>query len=129
MRVLCVFALATLAACSSQSPKDEAASAVVLAQSAAPAAQAAPAAAPTATTAAIAEDADEFKPPVGYKRKVEDGRILYCAKVVVLGSRFPKDECRTQAELEELEVQRASMRGEMGQKGAVCSGAAGCASN
>lgn len=126
MRVLCLFALAALAACSSQSAKDDAAPAVVMAQSAAPAA---PAVAPAATTAAVAEDADEFKPPAGYKRKVEDGRILYCAKVVVLGSRFPKDECRTQAELEELEVQRASMRGEMGQKGAVCSGSAGCASN
>jgi hypothetical protein len=118
MRVLCLFALATLAACSSQSPKDEAAPAVVLAEAAAPAA-----------TAAVSDDFDEFKPPAGYKRKVEDGRILYCAKVVVLGSRFPKDECRTQAELEEMEVQRASMRGEMGQKGAICSGAAGCSSN
>lgn len=123
MRFLCLLGVALLAACSAQSPREEAGSTPTLtASNIAPESPAATAA------AAPAEEADEFKPPPGYKRKVENGNIFYCAKVTVLGSRFPKDDCRTQAQLEDLEMQKANARGELEQRRAICSQAAGCAS-
>jgi len=98
-----------------------------------PAEAAEPAAAPTTTTAnetttaSIAPDANEpFKPPAGYRLKRVKGNEVYCTKVVVLGSRFPKEDCRTEAQLRDLEQQKASMRGEMVQRGRVCSGGGAC---
>lgn len=81
----------------------------------------------TATPAA--EDDKPFKPPQGYKAKRVNGEQVYCTKVVVLGSRFPKEDCRTQAQLRDLEAQKASMRGGMDQSNRVCASAAGCANN
>lgn len=119
MRFLCLLAASLLAACSSPAPREEAAPAPALAASNLPAQ------APVAASAQ--NEVDEFKPPAGYKRKVENGQIFYCAKVTVLGSRFPKDDCRTQAQLEDLEMQKANARGELEQRRAICSSAAGCA--
>jgi len=59
-----------------------------------------------------------------------NGDQVYCTKVVVLGSRFPKEDCRTEAQLRDMEAQKASMRTEMGQKGAVCASSNGaCGAN
>ena len=82
-----------------------------------------------AVPAAAGEAAAEFTPPPGYKRRVENGQVVYCAKIVVLGSRFPKDDCRTQPELEDLELRKAEQRGNFEQNRAVCTSAAGCANN
>jgi len=79
-----------------------------------------------ATAKAAAADDKPFKPPTGYRAKRVNGNQVYCMKVVVLGSRFPKEDCRTEAQLRDLEAQKASMRGEMGQKGAICSGQGAC---
>jgi hypothetical protein len=79
-----------------------------------------------ATTKDAVEEDKPFKPPTGYRAKRVNGNQVYCMKVVVLGSRFPKEDCRTEAQLRDLEAQKASMRGEMSQKGAVCSGAGAC---
>lgn len=54
------------------------------------------------------------------------GPNVYCNKIKVLGSRFPKDDCRTEAELRDLEQQRASARGEMDSRGRVCAGGGAC---
>jgi hypothetical protein len=77
------------------------------------------------TKAAVEED-KPFKPPTGYRAKRINGNQVYCTKVVVLGSRFPKEDCRTEAQLRDLEAQKASMRGEMDQKNKVCSGQGAC---
>ena len=61
------------------------------------------------------EDDKPFKPPAGYRAKRVNGDQVYCMKIVVLGSRFPKEDCRTEAQLRDLEAQRASMRNEMDQ--------------
>jgi hypothetical protein len=83
-----------------------------------------------ATAKAAAEDDKPFKPPTGYRAKRVNGSEVYCTKVVVLGSRFPKEDCRTEAQLRDLEAQKASMRGEMDQKGKVCASANGaCGAN
>ena len=79
-----------------------------------------------ATAKAAVEDDKPFKPPSGYRAKRVNGNQVYCTKVVVLGSRFPKEDCRTEAQLRDLEAQKASMRGEMDQKKMVCSGAGAC---
>lgn len=85
-------------------------------------------AAATETTAAVAEeDQKPFKPPTGYRPKRVNGNEVYCTKVVVLGSRFPKEDCRTEAQLRDLEAQKASMRNEMDQRNHQCTSAAGCA--
>jgi hypothetical protein len=80
------------------------------------------------STEATTKAADDkpFKPPTGYRAKRVNGNQVYCTKVVVLGSRFPKEDCRTEAQLRDLEAQKASMRGEMDQKNKVCSGQGAC---
>jgi hypothetical protein len=80
----------------------------------------------TETTKAAAETDKPFKPPTGYRAKRVNGNQVYCTKVVVLGSRFPKEDCRTEAQLRDLEAQKESMRGEMDQRNKVCSGAGAC---
>ena len=77
---------------------------------------------------AVQED-KPFKPPTGYRPKRVNGEQVYCTKVVVLGSRFPKEDCRTEAQLRDIEAQKASMRTEMDQIKHVCTSSAGCANN
>jgi hypothetical protein len=82
------------------------------------------------TTASAATDSSEpFKPPAGYRLKRVGGNEVYCTKVVVLGSRFAKEDCRTEAQLRDLEQQKASMRSEMDQRNRVCSGGGACGGN
>jgi len=121
MRMLGLIALALLSGCVSQPPVSESSPESSLA----PAAKVAVAdATPVAMSAG---EEKEFVPPPGYKERLEGGKRYYCAKITVLGSRFPKDDCRTQAELEEIEFQKGSMRGSMGQRSGTCTSAAGCA--
>ena len=72
-------------------------------------------------TTAKAETSDDrpFKPPAGYKSKRIDGRQVWCTKTVILGSKFPKEDCRTEAQLREIIRSRASMREELG-RGRAC---------
>ena len=95
---------------------------------AAPESSAAQPAAETETTAK-AETTDEkpFKPPAGYKAKRIDGRQVWCTKTVILGSKFPKEDCRTEAQLREIVRSRSTMREELG-RGRACSGG-GCSVN
>jgi hypothetical protein len=86
-----------------------------------PAAQ--PAAASDSATAAVAP-ADKqvaLKPPAGYKPKRINGEQVWCAKLVVLGSKFPKEDCRNEAQLRELIRTRESMRTDMESRSRTCS--------
>lgn len=121
MRIFILAAMVALAGCAAQPEVSDTKS---------PAASAPPLAPATASesTARIAEARTEaFNPPNGYKMRVEGQATVYCTKLVVLGSRFPKEDCRTQAELEDLALQREAMRGEMEQRGHTCTSAGGCA--
>jgi hypothetical protein len=87
-----------------------------VATAAAPAATA-PAANPAATDAAqpaaapVAQAKSEpLKVPPGYKVKVIDGETRFCRKETPLGSRFPTETCMTQAQYQDLERNRDSMR-------------------
>ena len=131
MRTLCLIALAALAGCASQppaeSPSKESVTLASAAQSAPVATPAPAAASPVAAT--TASTAGDYKPPSGYKKRVANGQTIYCTKIVVLGSRFPKEDCRSQSELEDMEMMKEGMRSEMNRRQAICGSAAGCASN
>jgi hypothetical protein len=60
-----------------------------------------------------------FKPPAGYKAKRVNGEQVWCQKTVILGSKFPKEDCRNEAQLREIARSRASMREELG-RGRAC---------
>ncbi len=86
----------------------------------------------TEQTTAVAQPEEKqervFKPPTGYRAKRVNGDQVYCTKVVVLGSRFPKEDCRTEAQLRDMEAQKAAMRSEMEQRNKVCAGGGACQS-
>jgi hypothetical protein len=85
----------------------------------------------TAQTAAVAEEKNvPLRPPAGYRPKRVNGQQVWCAKLVVLGSRFPKEDCRNEAELRELIRTRESMRTDMEQRLRTCaSNNGGCGMN
>lgn len=122
MRILTLAALVALGGCASQNGAAPSSPAV------ADAAVAQVASTPATGATAAAEPNAVFQPPPGYKRRPDMGENIYCTKITVLGSRFPKDDCRSEAELRDLEMQRASGRAEMEQRRGVCTSAAGCAS-
>lgn len=70
-----------------------------------------------------------LRPPAGYRPKRVNGEQVWCAKLVVLGSKFPKEDCRNEAQLRELIRSRESMRTDMEQRTRVCASASGCATN
>jgi hypothetical protein len=95
-----------------------------------PAEQATAATSDTQTAATAKEDkTTPLRPPAGYRPKRVNGQQVWCAKLVVLGSRFPKQDCRNESELRELIRTRESMRTDMEQRTRVCGSAGGCSSN
>jgi hypothetical protein len=85
-----------------------------------PATEAATSDTATASTAAAADDKKPLRPPAGYRPKRINGQQVWCAKMVVLGSKFPKEDCRNEAELRELIRTRESMRTDMEQRLRTC---------
>ncbi|HEY7642642.1 MAG TPA: hypothetical protein VH814_23105 [Steroidobacteraceae bacterium] len=86
----------------------------------------------TKTASAVAPQEDDqvpFKPPAGYRPKRINGEQVWCAKQVVLGSRFAKDDCRNEAELREMIRNKESMRTDMDQRLKTCTSKAGCSWN
>jgi hypothetical protein len=119
MRTLVLTALIVLAGCSSAPPASDTAIASTAGATAAPAGAAEP---------AKAADAErQFKPPPGFKAKILDWNVVYCRKTAVLGSRFPKEICMTEAELKEHMASTDEMKRDKDQVSRVCSMAAGCA--
>jgi hypothetical protein len=131
MRILTFTALIALAGCASQNGAgtvSPAASDAPAQASEAPVAQVA-ATQPTDATTVAADAESVFRPPPGYKRRPDMGENIYCTKIKVLGSRFPKDDCRSEAQLRDLEQQRESARGEMDQRKTICAGGGACQTN
>ena len=94
---------------------------------AAPDNSAAQPAASETTAKADTKEEKRFKPPAGYKPKRVNGEQVYCQKTVILGSKFPKEDCRTEAQLRDMVRSRAAMREDLG-RGRACSGG-GCSVN
>src|SRR4030095_12707626 len=74
------------------------------------------------TTASLAakDESKPLKPPAGYRPKRINGEQVWCAKMVVLGSKFPKEDCRNEAQLRELIRNQESMRTDMEQRTRTC---------
>lgn len=82
----------------------------------------------SATTANAETKAEKpFKPPAGYKAKRSNGEQMYCSKTVILGSKFPVEDCRTEAQLREMERSKRTMREDLN-RARTCSGG-GCNAN
>ena len=61
------------------------------------------------STAAEEKDDDKpFKVPPGYRSKTIGGKQMYCKSVVTSGSRFGKEQCRTEAQLRAIERQKTA---------------------
>ena len=126
MRVVLTTVLAMMA---TMALADEPSASTAKTEAAAEAAADKPAAQANSTEAMLKAGADDdkpFKPPTGYRAKRVNGNQVYCTKVVVLGSRFAKEDCRTESQLRDLERQKEQMRGEMDQRNHVCSGQGAC---
>jgi glucose/arabinose dehydrogenase len=112
--------VAALAACSSAFASEPAQEVAQAPTTAAPApatpatpATEAPKPAATATASNATAKNEPTKVPAGYKVKVVDGETRFCRKDVPLGSRFPTEVCMTQAQYQEQERNRDSMRNEI----------------
>lgn len=70
-----------------------------------------------------------FKPPPGYRVKINGWDIVYCRKTPVLGSRFAKEVCMTEAQLKEHLAANEEMRRNKDQTSRVCAGGGACATN
>lgn len=67
----------------------------------------------------------QFKPPAGYRVKIKEWDIVYCRKETVLGSRFSKEVCMTEAELKAYMAANEEMKRNKDQTSRVCGGT-GC---
>ena len=87
----------------------------------------APAAAPS--PAAPAEKANNLPLdlPPGFKPTRISGELFYCRKMVVLGSRFPKQLCLTEEQLKQHVAGTEEMKRNKDQISHVCTSKAGCA--
>jgi hypothetical protein len=88
-------------------------------------------AAPAADKSENAESKEKkpaFKPPPGYRVKISGWDIVYCRKTPVLGSRFSKEVCMTEAQLKEHMAANEEMRRNKDQTSRVCAGGA-CGDN
>jgi hypothetical protein len=65
-----------------------------------------------------------FKPPPGYRVKIYGWDIVYCRKTPVLGSRFSKEVCMTEAQLKEHIAANEEMKRNKDQTSRVCAGGA-----
>lgn len=122
MRTLVLTALCILAGCGSAPPES-----APLAPSTASAATPQNAASGNAPqVGAAGSQKGEFKPPAGYKAKIVGWDILYCRKMVILGSRFPKEICMTEAQLRDHVARNDEMRRDVDKATRTCSTAGAC---
>ena len=68
----------------------------------------------------------EFKPPMGYKAKIVDWEILYCRKMVVLGSLFAKEVCMTELQIKEQMAKNDEMRRDINKVTRTCTSVEAC---
>jgi hypothetical protein len=65
--------------------------------------------------------------PPGFKPTRISGELFYCRKMVVLGSRFPKQLCLTEEQLKQHVAGTEEMKRNKDQISHVCTSTAGCA--
>ena len=90
-----------------------------------PASDAAAAPAPAAQPAADSKHA--FNPPPEFKPTRISGELFYCRKMVVLGSRFPKQLCLNEDQLKEYMAGNEAMKRNKDEVSRLCTSHDGCA--
>jgi hypothetical protein len=120
MRTLLLAVLAALVGCASASREADTAQV-------APTAQLDSTVAPAAPNAVASANVErEFKPPQGFKPKILEWSIVYCKKMTVLGTRFPKEVCMTEAQLKDHVATNEAMGRDMDRTSRICSNPANC---
>jgi hypothetical protein len=85
-------------------------------------APAAPAAPAVAAAAAIPAEGGAFNPPPGYQKKMRGTSTVYCKSDTPVGTRFAKEYCYTQQDLERMEASRGNTVQEVERARKTCIG-------
>ena len=67
----------------------------------------------------------DFVAPAGYQRRERGTTTVYCRSDTPVGTRFAKEYCYTQADLERMEASRSNIRQEVDRARRTCTGG-GC---
>lgn len=73
------------------------------------------------TSVAVSERAEEgsetaaapFVPPAGYHRRIRNGKTVFCKTETPVGTRFSRQYCFTEEELERIEANRRNVQREV----------------
>jgi hypothetical protein len=122
---LLIFAAALVACASNPAPKTSAVAQPATASTVAAAAPATPAAPEKAATGSTVAAGDGYIAPAGYQKKVRGTKTVYCKSDTPVGTRFAKEYCYTQQDLERMEASRSNTAQEVDRARRSCAGA-GC---
>lgn len=78
-----------------------------------------------AATSATSGAAGGFVAPAGYQKKTRGSKTLYCKSDTPVGTRFAKEYCYTQADLERMDASRTNTVQEIDRARRTCTGG-GC---
>jgi len=118
----CLIVMSGCAANPGPAPGSDAAAASPQAATSAPAAAPSPAAQPAAQLSKV-------NLPPGFKPTRISGELFYCRKMVVLGSRFPKQLCLNEDQLKEHIEGNEAMKRNKDEVSRLCTTKDGCAWN
>jgi hypothetical protein len=125
MRLLVLCSLVVMGGCAANpgpSPGSDAAAASPQTAASTPAAASSPATQPAAEDSKV-----PFDLPPGFKPTKISGELFYCRKMVVLGSRFPKQLCLNQDQLKEYMAKNEAMKRNKDEVSRLCTSHDGCA--
>ena len=117
MRVLVLWSLIVLSGCAA-SPEPPRGSDAAAAPP--------PAAAPSPAAERSADSKAPFDLPPGFKPTRISGELFYCRKMVVLGSRFPKQLCLNEDQLKEHMAGNEAMKRNKDEVSRLCTSKEGC---
>lgn len=124
MRLFVLCSLIVMGGCAANpgpSPGSDAAAASPQAGASAPSAAPSPAAQPAQASKL------PFDLPPGFKPTRISGELFYCRKMVVLGSRFPKQLCLNEDQLKEHMAGNEAMKRNKDEVSRLCTSKDGCA--
>jgi hypothetical protein len=122
--VYSLIAVATVSACASGPPQQDSTPRPPQAASE-PAKAAAPAAVPVVPAEPTTAASGEFVAPAGYQTRHRGKTTVYCKSETPIGTRFAKEYCYTQADLERMEASKVNLKQEVERTRRTCTGG-GC---
>jgi hypothetical protein len=123
MRAMCLLIVAAaMAGCASEPSQQVATTSPSTSPAPAAPAPAAPAAPAVADAAATPAEGGAFNPPPGYQKKTRGTSTVYCKSDTPVGTRFAKEYCYTQQDLERMEASRSNTVQEVERARKTCVG-------